>query len=553
MTAALPTALAELQAWPRWVCWRTLERDGKLTKVPVMYSGKPASTTDRGTWGRYSVCADAAEERGYDGIGYVFAEEDEYVGIDFDKCVTPPTAFAQAAGETGIHPAVAEIIAELGSYTEYSPTRTGLHVIVRAAFPEGGRNRTGKTPWGGEFECYDRARFFTITGDHVPGTPETIESRTQELAAVHSRIFAVPVTTNGKSHVWPSLETVPYDDVALEDKIRSSKQGAKFAGLYDRAAPEGQESESDLALCNILAFWLGPDPARIDSWFRRSALMRDKWDAKRGDTTYGGYTINRALEDRTEFYGQKKPPAKRPARDDVERDYGEELAEEFQLVDDPFVSGWKSGRTSRDRYVLTTRSGLVLDLDPIGSYAGSPAKLSAEAALQLGTEPDLKGKVLRVLRLMAAFCNLQEAETLDDRARDLGVSYLQEAPTELVDMDDQASRWAAFTKLRDITPGKAEPGSSIASQSLVLVDPHGNRYVRTQWFSEYVKAGSMPGTAADVNRRMQRLGWTKTGKQGRIKATSPSGHDHLVWSFHVVTRDWERDQDDVTWTAGDAR
>jgi hypothetical protein len=34
---------------------------------------------------------------------------------------------------------------------------------------------------------YDRARFLTVTGDHLAGTPANIEDRTAELALVHAR------------------------------------------------------------------------------------------------------------------------------------------------------------------------------------------------------------------------------------------------------------------------------------------------------------------------------------------------------------------------------
>ena len=557
MTAALPTALAELQAWPHWVCWRTIERDGKPTKVPLQPNGKPASSTDPKTWTSYLACEHVVERGKFDGVGYVFSPTDEFLGIDFDKCVTPPTAFAQAAGETGIHPAVAEIIAELGSYTEYSPTRTGLHVIVRARFPEGGRNRTGKTPWGGEFECYDRARFFTITGDHVPGTPETIESRTQELAAVHSRIFAVPATTNGtngKAHTEPFprathrgvvvFESVA-DDVALEEKIRSSKQGPKFAGLYDHAAPEGQESEADLALCNILAFWLGPDPARIDQWFRRSALMRDKWDAKRGDTTYGGYTINRALEGRTEFYGQKRngtAPA-RPKDDDTELSYADELAGFFGLIDDTFVSGWRSSRRATCRVVLTTRTGHVFDVDNWKAATSSARALAQEIRLQIGTDPSIKKDDLgRLDVLIGQFCKVVQAMTVQDRAVELGRTFLQEAETLDVDLDDQAQRYAALKQLKDRHPiarAKAD-GTSAVTACIVLRDNVGRRYVRISWFVDFVKANAVSRQVGAIVEAMESPGmWSRLNdSKSRMKGTDPDTKDHVWQALYEVPANW---------------
>ena len=41
-----------------------------------------------------------------------------------------------------------------------------------------------------------------------------------------------------------------------------------------------------MALCALLAFWTGKDTARMDRLFRRSGLMRPKWDEDRGEKTY---------------------------------------------------------------------------------------------------------------------------------------------------------------------------------------------------------------------------------------------------------------------------
>ena len=98
--------------------------------------------------------------------------------------------------------------------------------------------------------------------------------------------------------------TVQVDDRELLEHARSAKNGAKFEALWrgDTSGYGGDDSAADLALCGLLAFWCGIDPRRIDSLFRSSGLMRDKWDSSRGETTYGRQTIEKALRTRTEFY-----------------------------------------------------------------------------------------------------------------------------------------------------------------------------------------------------------------------------------------------------------
>ena len=90
---------------------------------------------------------------------------------------------------------------------------------------------------------------------------------------------------------------VDQNDAALLARARAARNGRKFAALYDAGDVSGypSRSEADLALANFLVFWTGGDAARVDPFFRRSALMRRKWDALRGTETYGARTIAVAL------------------------------------------------------------------------------------------------------------------------------------------------------------------------------------------------------------------------------------------------------------------
>src|SRR5262249_24087036 len=91
-------------------------------------------------------------------------------------------------------------------------------------------------------------------------------------------------------------------DVELLDKAFAAENGDKLKALY-RGDVGGypSQSEADLALCSMLAFWAA-DETQLDRFFRRSDLMRDKWDEKHGATTYGERTIEKAWTGRTEHY-----------------------------------------------------------------------------------------------------------------------------------------------------------------------------------------------------------------------------------------------------------
>ena len=58
----------------------------------------------------------------------------------------------------------------------------------------------------------------------------------------------------------------------------------------------GDHSSADLALCRYLAFYANGDYYTVDTLFRQSGLYREKWDQRRGNTTYGT-TIAKAIAD----------------------------------------------------------------------------------------------------------------------------------------------------------------------------------------------------------------------------------------------------------------
>jgi putative DNA primase/helicase len=292
---------AELCARPQWVAWRHELRDGEPTKVPYRPDGHGrASTTDAATWGTLEDALLFVSTGEYDGVGYVFSADDGFVGVDLDDCLD---------GER-LHPDAGAIVSCLDSYTERSPSGKGVKVIFRASLNGFPRHRTRKTGWGGDFEIYDQNRYFTITAKHLRGTPTTVEPRQAELAQVLELVFG-PLTAP-KDTPAPTGAGLDGDDAELLERARAADNGPKFDRLWGGDSSDyGSASEADLALCGLLAFWAGQNPARIDHLFRQSGLMRDKWDSRRGETTYGAQTIEKALQGRVAFYSSQPSSAPR--------------------------------------------------------------------------------------------------------------------------------------------------------------------------------------------------------------------------------------------------
>jgi primase-polymerase (primpol)-like protein len=271
----------EIRMSPRCLVWRREYRASGWTKVPYM-ARQPrvrAAVDDPRSWCPFATAAAAVRAGEGDGVGLVLGNG--LVGVDLDHIRDPQTGIVEDA--------VMEQVAMLDSYTEVSPSGTGLHVLCHGTLPPGGRRR-------GQIEMYDGGRYFTVTGRHVAGTPSTLEERTAALALLHARIFG---TATPRSSAPAAVHRVLVDDAALLTRAHAASNGAKFATLwYGDTSGYGSRSEADLALCAMLAFWTKGDAGRIDRLFRTSGLMRAKWDARRGEGSYGACTIAAALRRR---------------------------------------------------------------------------------------------------------------------------------------------------------------------------------------------------------------------------------------------------------------
>ena len=317
--AAIPE---ELRARPQWIAWWSVAGEGRPVRLPngrstdvLKVQAKPhklpidprtgglAASTRLATWSSVGDALTAVERWSVTGIGFVFAGSDPYTGIDIDNCRNPETS--------QIAEWVREIIRELNSYTEVSPSGTGVHIIIRGNLPPGKGNQVAH--YDGKVEMFSRARYFTITGIHVDGTPIEILDRQTELLAFHHQLFASRITPDAEEYSAASSSLLASDD-ELVAKARHAQNGSKFERLWN-GQWEGDypsQSEADLALCCLLAFWTSKDRARMDGLFRGSGLMRKKWlrEDYREDTLAKAI----AMTDGTWDAGQTARPNRSAAR-----------------------------------------------------------------------------------------------------------------------------------------------------------------------------------------------------------------------------------------------
>lgn len=303
---ALARVPEELRREPRWVCWRRETRNGKSTKLPVdAHTGRMAKSTDPATWAAFEEAVAAVGRWRCDGVGFVFGPDRAFTGLDLDHVIVDGVLDAEYRW----------VVEEAGTYTEVSPSGDGLHLIFRGAKPEGAeRSRKGQ-PGGRVVEMYDHDRYFTVTGDVFEGRASLASN--PDVVERAYRTWIEP----GRAAAQPTLSAASgagadMDDGALLERMYASRSGDAIRALMagDCSAQGGDRSAADMALCSHLAFWCAGDAARMDRIFRASGLMRDKWDSRRGGTTYGAQTIGRAIEGCTEFYRPRAARPSRPAR-----------------------------------------------------------------------------------------------------------------------------------------------------------------------------------------------------------------------------------------------
>lgn len=319
-------------------------RDGDITKVP--YDPMTGQRAHIDVPGDFASLADALREIShYDGVGIRVSGN---VGcIDLDDCVLPDGSLTENAQK------VLEMLP--GAWVEYSPSGHGLHLFF--IVPEGFvfnvetyyvNNR--KVHMENYFPGYTN-RFLTVTGNVY--REGTLEVSADALLLFQDTFMKRPESS--KLNVELPEGGSVLTDAEVLFKAARAENGQKFMDLY-LGNWEGHgfpsHSEADLALCSMLAFYCRGDGVQTDRIYRESALMTDKWDERRGKTTYGALTIAKAVNGCKAFY---------------EPDYHPDAAEEFAADDEEIPDEADAETLSRQQTIdalLAEKCGIDMALSP---------------------------------------------------------------------------------------------------------------------------------------------------------------------------------------------
>ncbi|MCH8823502.1 MAG: AAA family ATPase [Planctomycetes bacterium] len=263
--------LHELRGECRWVDWKFVRRKGKLNKLPFNpKTGELASTIDPKTWSTLGVAVRAYRLGKYSGLGFVLGGI--YVGVDLDNCVDLKKHF--------ISDEAMKIIRMLGTYWEISPSGRGVKLIGKCtSLPKG---KGIKRPC---CELYHASRYFTVTGHCLDEI--SVSDITSNYLQLYKKLKRDSIEALDTTLLKQSPTNLTDKQIIKEIRVRHLDL---WNGEWQKAGYPSR-SEADLALCYQLVLRCGSDLDRINLLFRKSKLMRKKWERK----DYRELTIMRAL------------------------------------------------------------------------------------------------------------------------------------------------------------------------------------------------------------------------------------------------------------------
>ena len=296
----MPLLPSELKKLTRWVRWKLQVKDGRPTKVPYQMNGDGASTTNASTWTTYQNAVKDMVINAEQGVGFVL-NDDGITGIDLDGCRNPETGDLTEWAES--------IINACNSYTEITPSGTGVRVLLRGVIP--GKDKVfNLNPAAGygdkvKIEIYSTARYFTTTGNSYFEDEEAGGVEAVDLIPIYQLLqdtrAKYPAPKNPKSEAADAGESTPitYEPgtTLKTDKYTIFKRGHIVEGVPNFQITDGvgtltypSHSEADLGFATVLAFHHDCDEKKMEDDFRESPMWREKWERTKQ------YDFKKALE-----------------------------------------------------------------------------------------------------------------------------------------------------------------------------------------------------------------------------------------------------------------
>jgi len=261
---------AEMRDARQWVLWKLEQRNGKGSKIPYQITGQRASSMDPSHWSSFDEVWGAINHfQSFSGIGFVFSQADDFVGVDLDNCFGPDGQLDDWA---------ADVLSHFPSYTEISPSQKGLKIFCRGILPSS-RGRRFDIPGkpGAHLEVYSSGRYFTVTGQ--------IWSETRSLVDCQTGLNWLAESVLPPEHQAPVPPPAPMVIRPQEPGRPDIQERARLYAQRYPAAVSGQDGHGAtfrLACVLVTGFGLGIDGARpvLQEW---NQTCQPPWSARELD------------------------------------------------------------------------------------------------------------------------------------------------------------------------------------------------------------------------------------------------------------------------------
>lgn len=241
-------------------------------KAPINpETGETTTSGIQNRWSYQTALQGVEKYQNIKGIGVILGLTSigNLCGLDIDDCINDK-------GE--IAPEAMEIINQLNTYSELSPSSKGIHCLFFAK-KSGDRCKNSDLNWCKCLELYDHNRYFTFTGDSINNKP--IEHRQAECDRIYQNFFEI----KENNEIKPAAPSLISSDIE-KDKRKFAKGleiDTKLSSLYNGARTFDDESRSDLALLSKILYWTNCNEVLAISLFLSSiyALTKDEKHKKK--------------------------------------------------------------------------------------------------------------------------------------------------------------------------------------------------------------------------------------------------------------------------------
>ena len=243
-----------------WCVWKMHTEKGKIPFSPV--SGAPSQSNNSSTFADFDAAIAAYRTGNYNGLGIgIF---NGFAAIDIDHCIS----------DGQLSDIAKDIIDTMGSYTEISPSGTGIRIIFTVENFKYNTERYYIHNQKRGLEIYVSGatnKFVTITGNVFKDAP--VKNGNSTLPVVLEKYMQRP--TPG---VAPSVAVVVSD----KDYLRIGLEKDKKLKAYwngSRLLEDKSESENDMAFLSKLLYWTNGDKDAAIQAFLSSPYVSQKDDA----------------------------------------------------------------------------------------------------------------------------------------------------------------------------------------------------------------------------------------------------------------------------------